>query len=132
MSPLNSARLGAVALLAAAAAVAMGSLGGCASDQATNGVDYDAGGGGQADTGGGGQVDTGTTPPYDAGQAVDTGTTPGQCVSQCNVDTDCQNSCPAIDGGVSCCDTASKTCFASGTAACPASAGDGGGPPPGY
>ena len=72
MSPLNSARLGAVALLAAAAAVAMGSLGGCASDQATNGVDYDAGGGGQADTGGGGQVDTGTTPPYDAGQAVDT------------------------------------------------------------
>jgi hypothetical protein len=134
MSPINSARLGAAALLATSAVSALSlSVSGCAADQATNGTDYDAGGGGGAgdDSGSGGQTDTGTT-PYDAGQPIDTGTTPGQCVAQCNVDTDCQNSCPLLDGGVSCCDTASKTCFASGTPACPASVGDGGGPPPGY
>ena len=129
MSPQTLARLGAVAF---AVAVAAPSLGGCATDSATNSTDFDSGGGGTADSGGGTPYDSGTT-PYDAGNpTTDSGTPTGQCVSHCTTDNDCQNSCPSVDGGVSCCDTASSVCFNSATAACPAPAVDGGGPPPGY
>ena len=128
MSPQTLARLGAVAL---AVALAAPSLGGCATDSATNGTDFDAGSG-TDDSGGGTPDDSGTT-PYDSGTTSnDTGTGTGQCVAHCTTDNDCQSSCPGVDGGVSCCDTASSVCFNSATAACPAPAVDGGGPPPGY
>jgi hypothetical protein len=41
------------------------------------------------------------------------------CAPSCATDADCQNSCPALAGGVQCCDTKAKTCFGSKTAACP-------------
>ena len=57
-----------------------------------------------------------------------------KCVPSCKLDSDCQNSCPALAGGVQCCDTKSGACFGSKTAACPApvDTGDAGTPPAGY
>jgi hypothetical protein len=41
------------------------------------------------------------------------------CAPSCATDADCQTSCPALAGGVQCCDTKAKTCFGSKTSACP-------------
>ena len=48
-------------------------------------------------------------------------TTPPEkkCVASCKADADCQNSCPALPGGIQCCDTESGVCGGSKTAACP-------------
>jgi hypothetical protein len=43
-----------------------------------------------------------------------------KCAPGCKTDSDCQSSCPAISGGVQCCDTKSGACFGSKTSACPA------------
>lgn len=53
----------------------------------------------------------GTTQPVDPPEK--------KCVPSCNVDSDCANSCPAISGGVQCCDTKARVCFGSKTATCP-------------
>ena len=56
-----------------------------------------------------------------------------KCAPSCTTDSDCANSCPALAGGVQCCDTKTNTCWGSKTSSCPkpvdADAGD---PPPAY
>lgn len=44
---------------------------------------------------------------------------PKKCVPTCTKDYDCANSCPAVTGGVQCCDTNARACFGSKTATCP-------------
>src|SRR5690242_8833923 len=56
-----------------------------------------------------------------------------KCAPACKTDSDCQNSCPAVPGGVQCCDTKSGACFGSKTSACPVeTTPDAGEPPPAY
>jgi len=57
-----------------------------------------------------------------------------KCAPSCKTDSDCTNSCPALAGGVQCCDTATNTCWGSKTSACPkpADPADAGEPPPAY
>ncbi|HSO34203.1 MAG TPA: hypothetical protein VLT33_16825 [Labilithrix sp.] len=43
-----------------------------------------------------------------------------KCAPSCKTDSDCQNSCPALPGGIQCCDTKAGACFGSKTSACPA------------
>lgn len=57
---------------------------------------------------------------------------PKKCAPSCTRDTDCANSCPAISGGVQCCDLKTRSCFGSKTAACPKPDTGGGDPPPSY
>jgi hypothetical protein len=64
-------------------------------------------------------------------------TTPPEkkCAPSCATDSDCTNSCPALAGGVQCCDTKTKTCWGSKTSSCPApptDQPDAGDPPPAY
>ncbi len=42
----------------------------------------------------------------------------------CNVDADCEASCPPAASGVYCCDTATNTCYANPTGSCQAPAPD--------
>ena len=44
---------------------------------------------------------------------------PKQCVPSCKVDTDCASTCPAITGGVSCCDTLTQACYGTKMPQCP-------------
>jgi hypothetical protein len=57
-----------------------------------------------------------------------------KCAPSCATDSDCTNSCPALAGGVQCCDTKTKTCWGSKTSSCPkpADTADAGDPPPAY
>ncbi len=56
-----------------------------------------------------------------------------KCAPSCKADADCQNSCPALPGGIQCCDTKAGACFGSKTSACPAPTPEpDGGPPPAY
>ena len=48
------------------------------------------------------------------------------CVPKCNIDSDCQNSCPAAQTGINCCDAPSGFCYVASTAICPAPKPDGG------
>lgn len=50
----------------------------------------------------------------------------GACVPKCNVDLDCQNSCPVAQTGINCCDAPSGLCYNASTAICPAPKPDGG------
>lgn len=82
-------------------------LGGCAGSEET---DIDA------------SVDSGVK--LDA--AKDTGKDAGKdsngptCVPQCSTDTECQNTCPIPQSGISCCDTQTSLCYVSSAQACPA------------
>ena len=42
-----------------------------------------------------------------------------QCVRKCAVDLDCQNSCPAVPGGLNCCDSATNVCYSTQMNVCP-------------
>jgi hypothetical protein len=42
-----------------------------------------------------------------------------KCAPTCKTDSDCTNSCPALAGGIQCCDLETSLCFVSKTAACP-------------
>lgn len=67
-------------------------------------------------------------PPKDAGVQKDAG---GACVSRCQSDSECQNSCPAAPvGGANCCDPTVSVCYAASRSSCPAPAVDSGPPPP--
>jgi hypothetical protein len=57
-----------------------------------------------------------------------------KCAPSCATDSDCTNSCPALAGGVQCCDTKTKTCWGSKTSSCPkpVDTADAGDPPPAY
>jgi len=61
-----------------------------------------------------------TTVPPDAGRA-DAGKTgtDAACVPACNVDAECQNSCPAVSTGVNCCDVTTHICYAASDTMCP-------------
>ncbi len=54
------------------------------------------------------------------------GTSPGQCVSTCQADEDCQNSCPNVPNGINCCDTSTGICYAYSAQECPAPVNDAG------
>jgi hypothetical protein len=55
------------------------------------------------------------------GSSGGSGSSGGGCPGSCNVDTDCQNTCPAAPSGSSnCCEGSSHTCYVTMTAACPA------------
>ncbi len=48
-------------------------------------------------------------------------TGPNACVAlQCTSDVDCQNTCPPVQNGVECCDTATSQCYAYAQTSCPA------------
>lgn len=67
--------------------------------------------------------------------AAPTSTPPEKaCAPSCKTDLDCTNSCPALAGGVQCCDTKTNTCWGSKTSSCPkpVDTGDAGDPPPAY
>lgn len=55
-----------------------------------------------------------------------------KCAPSCKTDADCQNSCPALAGGIQCCDTKAGACFGSKTSACPAPTPTPVDPPPAY
>lgn len=57
-----------------------------------------------------------------------------KCAPSCKTDSDCTNSCPALAGGVQCCDAKTNTCWGSKTATCPkpTDTSDAGDPPPAY
>jgi len=55
-----------------------------------------------------------------------------KCAPSCKTDADCQNSCPALPGGIQCCDTKAGACFGSKTSACPAPKTEPVDPPPAY
>lgn len=59
---------------------------------------------------------------------------PKTCAPSCKTDEDCATTCPALAGGVQCCDTKTNTCWGSKTSACPKlpDVVDGGDPPPAY
>ncbi len=42
------------------------------------------------------------------------------CISSCQTDIQCSNSCPDSAGAIACCDTQTGTCYASKQATCPA------------
>jgi hypothetical protein len=50
----------------------------------------------------------------------------GACIPKCNADIDCQNSCPAAQTGINCCDAPSGLCYNASTSICPAPKPDGG------
>ena len=54
------------------------------------------------------------------------------CPSSCATDADCATGCPALAGGVQCCDTKTKTCWGSKTSACPKPADPTPDPTPAY
>jgi hypothetical protein len=52
--------------------------------------------------------------------ASTTSTPPAKtCVPSCKTDSECTNSCPALAGGVQCCDLKTNTCWGSKTSSCP-------------
>jgi hypothetical protein len=55
-----------------------------------------------------------------------------KCVSSCASDVECANSCPALAGGVQCCDLTTRICFGSKTSSCPKPDDPGDPPPPSY
>ncbi|WP_146653937.1 hypothetical protein [Labilithrix luteola] len=54
------------------------------------------------------------------------------CAPKCTVDSDCSKSCPAVANAVSCCDTATSTCYTSQTQTCPAAPTEPTDPTPSY
>jgi hypothetical protein len=42
-----------------------------------------------------------------------------ECVQNCTMDTDCQNSCPVVPNGENCCDTSTGVCYAYSQTTCP-------------
>lgn len=84
--------------------------------------------------------DTGPTEPAPAPEtklpASTPATTPPEktCAPSCQTDSDCASSCPALAGGVQCCDTKTNTCWGSKTSSCPkpVETPDAGDPPPAY
>jgi hypothetical protein len=56
----------------------------------------------------------------------------GVCVPKCNADSDCQNSCPAAQTGINCCDAPSGFCYVASQSICPAPKPDGGTTMPPY
>jgi hypothetical protein len=115
---VNAAKLSLWAL----ALLAVGHLAACASDTPAEVTSDDGGADVTA------AVDSG---PVDSG-AKDSAPAIKVCVSKCATDNDCQTSCPNVDGGINCCDTATGVCFASQTATCPAPKPDSGGSSSGY
>lgn len=75
-----------------------------------------------------------TKVPASTPASTPAGSTPDKkCAPTCATDSDCTNSCPALAGGVQCCDLKTKTCWGSKTSACPAATDpDAGTPPPAY
>lgn len=59
-------------------------------------------------------------PPSTAPDAAPPPSTTKVCVATCTADSECASSCPALAGGVQCCDLQTKTCWGSKTATCPA------------
>jgi hypothetical protein len=101
-------------------------LAACASDEPVGVVDDDAGIVAQGDSG----TPSPDTKP-DAATSADSGSTQ-KCVASCAADQDCQKSCPSVQNGVNCCDTATGVCFSSQTQQCPVPPQDSGSPPPVY
>ncbi len=99
-SPAFAFRLAAAALLAA-----------CATSAGTDDTALDAGK--PVDSGKIGQ--DGNVNQDSGGQ--DAGDT---CVPTCATDLDCQDSCQAPSIGISCCDTATSTCYTDNSGQCPA------------
>lgn len=54
------------------------------------------------------------------------------CPSSCKADSECAGACPAVAGGVQCCDAKTNSCFASKTSSCPKPDVVTGDPPPAY
>lgn len=61
-----------------------------------------------------------TVPPAATTEPTSTATPEKKCPSSCTKDSDCANACPAVPGGVQCCDVKAAKCFGSKTATCPA------------
>ena len=80
---------------------------------------------GQPDTsstggaGGTGGVASTTTTVASTTTGATTSTGGDACVPKCNADLDCQNSCPATQTGINCCDAPSGFCYVASTAMCP-------------
>jgi len=55
-----------------------------------------------------------------------------KCAPSCKTDSDCASTCPAVAGGVQCCDTKTNSCWASKTPSCPKPDANPGDPPPAY
>jgi hypothetical protein len=73
--------------------------------------------------------DTGTVEPGDSASTGEPTEGGGSCTDlKCTDDTMCQSACPAVTGGVYCCDTATQVCFPTSEAMCPSTTGgtDGG------
>jgi hypothetical protein len=76
--------------------------------------------------------DTGTTSVGTGGGGGATGSgtstsgSGGTCIPKCFADYDCQNSCPAAQTGINCCDTATGLCYVASTSICPMPQTDGG------
>jgi hypothetical protein len=112
-----------------------GSIAACASG--TDSIDFDSGagggvtaagtgatsGGGNGGNGGAGGDSTGGTGGSSGSSNADAGPT---CIPQCNIDADCQNSCPVAQTGINCCDTATGLCYVASTPICPMPQTDGG------
>ena len=60
------------------------------------------------------------------------GTTGKTCVTKCTADTECQNSCPAQQNTIFCCDVKTGSCYGAKQTVCPSPTDDDGGGPPAY
>jgi pectate lyase len=106
-----------------------GLIAACASGTDTTGFTAAAGGGEGGTASTSGTPDTATTGGVggSGGIAATTGATTaaattgggGTCVPKCTADSDCQNSCPATQTGINCCDAPSGFCYVASTAMCP-------------
>lgn len=96
-------------------------------DGGYGGENGSGGGGGAGDGGSGG---TGSSvSSSSSSSSASTGGGP-MCTAQCNVDADCQNTCPAApQGGANCCDAPTGSCYVVGSATCPTGTGGSGGTP---
>lgn len=84
------------------------------------------GGGGEGGFGGAGPASSSSS---SASSSSSSGGGP-MCTSQCNLDIDCQNTCPAAPQGASnCCDVPTGSCYTVGSSTCPTGTGGSGGTP---
>ena len=92
-------------------------------DFGTGGVSATSATSGQPDTSattgaGGNGGGAGTTSGVTTGNGG-AGGAGGECIPKCNADLDCQNSCPATQTGINCCDAPSGFCYVASTNQCP-------------
>jgi hypothetical protein len=73
----------------------------------------------------GGGSGSGSVSGGSGSSGTSSGSTGGACPTSCASDSDCQNGCPAPQGGgANCCDTGSGVCFTATTSSCPSSGAD--------